>query len=226
MRKWTELPAPMRKRKIYPYYQKLESRSLSLKIKRSFDITASLLMIIILAPAMAVIGLWIKLDSAGPVIFRQERITQYGRKFNIYKFRTMVANAEKKGSQVTVKGDARVTRSGRLLRKYRLDELPQLFNVFAGDMSFVGTRPEVTCYVRQYKEEMLATLLLPAGITSRASIEYMDEDRLLSEADDADEVYINKILPAKMEYNLKALKEFSIWSDIKTMLDTITAIIR
>lgn len=226
MRKWTELPAPMRKRKIYPYYQKLESKSLSLKIKRSFDIMASLLMIIILAPAMAVIGLWIKLDSAGPVIFRQERITQYGRKFNIYKFRTMVANAEKKGSQVTVKGDARVTRSGRLLRKYRLDELPQLFNVFAGDMSFVGTRPEVTCYVRQYKEEMLATLLLPAGITSRASIEYMDEDRLLSEADDADEVYVNKILPAKMEYNLKALKEFSIWSDIKTMLDTIIAIIR
>lgn len=138
----------------------------------------------------------------------------------------MVTDAEKKGSQVTVKNDSRVTRIGRKLRKYRLDELPQLFNVFAGDMSFVGTRPEVTRYVRKYSDEMLATLLMPAGITSRASIEYMDEERLLSASDDADKTYLEEVLPAKMEYNLKALRSFSICSDIKTMIDTVLAVIR
>lgn len=226
MRSWKKLPPPMRNERVWPYYCILRKKAWSLRLKRAFDASASLFLIVLLAPAMAFIGLAVVLDSRGPVIFKQERITQYGRKFQIYKFRTMVSGAEKKGSQVTVKNDSRVTRIGRKLRKYRLDELPQLFNVFAGDMSFVGTRPEVTRYVRKYSDEMLATLLLPAGITSRASIEYMDEERLLSASDDADKTYLEEVLPAKMKYNLTALRSFSICSDIKTMIDTVLAVIR
>ena len=168
----------------------------------------------------------IKMDSQGPVIFKQVRITTYGRKFKIYKFRTMVNNADKMGTQVTTKGDVRVTRIGKFLRKCRLDELPQLINILKGDMTFVGTRPEVEKYVVHYTNEMKATLLLPAGVTSRTSIEYKDEKRLLENAENADEVYINQVLPEKMEYNLKSIKNFSIVEDIKTMFATVFAVIR
>ena len=154
------------------------------------------------------------------------RITQYERKFRIFKFRTMVENAEQVGTQVTTKGDMRVTRVGKFLRKYRIDEIPQLINIFLGDMTFVGTRPEVEKYVHYYTDAMKATLLLPAGVTSRTSILYKDEEKLLDEAKDADEVYVNIILPEKMKYNLALIEEFNFWEDIKTMLLTVKAVIK
>jgi len=159
-------------------------------------------------------------------MFRQIRITQYGKKFRIYKFRTMIPDAEAAGSQVTAKNDMRVTGAGKFLRKYRFDEIPQLLNVIAGDMSFVGTRPEVVKYVGHYTDEMTATLLLPAGITSEASILYKDEEKLLSDAENTDAVYIEKILPQKMKYNLDAIEQFGFFSDIKTMLRTVAAVVK
>ena len=174
---------------------------------------------------MLILALAIKLDSPGTVMFRQVRVTQYGREFRIFKFRTMVSNAQQLGTQVTVQGDARVTRMGRLLRRCRLDELPQLLNILTGEMSFVGTRPEVPKYVSQYTPEMMATLLLPAGVTSRASIEYKDEDRLLADAQNADETYVEQVLPGKMAYNLNSLLTFSLWDDLKTMVQTVLAVL-
>ena len=168
----------------------------------------------------------IKLDSEGPVLFKQVRVTSYGKKFKIWKFRTMVNNADKIGTQVTTKDDSRITRVGHLLRKVRLDELPQLFNVLAGDMTFVGTRPEVPKYVECYTDEMKATLLLPAGITSRASIEYKDEEKLLQIAENADTVYVQKVLPEKMKYNLREIERYSFWRDIETMICTVFAVIK
>ena len=159
-------------------------------------------------------------------MFRQVRITTGGKEFRIFKFRTMVTDAEKLGTQVTVGQDPRITGSGRFLRKLRLDEVPQLFNVLAGDMSFVGTRPEVPRYVEQYTPEMWATLLLPAGITSEASIRYKDEDVLLNGAEDVDRVYVEQVLPEKMKYNLNYLREFSFWKDIAIMFETVIAVLR
>ena len=159
-------------------------------------------------------------------MYRQTRVTTYGREFRIFKFRSMVQNADKKGSQVTTKCDGRITRIGRILRKYRLDELPQLLNILNGDMSFVGTRPEVVKYVRHYTSEMRATLLLPAGVTSMTSIEYKDEEKLLESVEDADDIYIHQILPEKMKYNLKALEKFNFLEDLKTMFRTVLAVLK
>ena len=195
-------------------------------LKRIFDVIMSAVLLVLLSPVILVLAVWIKVDSRGPVFFRQERITQYGRKFRIFKFRTMVNDADKKGSLVTVGGDSRITRVGAVIRKYRLDEIPQLINVLCGDMSFVGTRPEVEKYVHQYNDEMKATLLMPAGITSLASIKYKDEDQLLQNAENADEEYMKVVLPEKMKYNLKALEEFNIFSDLKTMIATVFAVVR
>lgn len=175
---------------------------------------------------MLVLAIAIKLDSPGTVMFRQVRVTQYGKEFRIFKFRTMVQNAPQLGTQVTVAGDSRITRMGHLLRRCRLDELPQLLNILCGEMSFVGTRPEVPKYVARYTPQMMATLLLPAGVTSQASILYKDEDRLLSAAENADETYVQQVLPGKMEYNLQSLMEFSFWGELKTMLDTVLAVLR
>ena len=174
---------------------------------------------------MLIVAVLIKLDSPGPVFFRQERVTQYGRIFRIYKFRTMVNNASRMGTQVTVSNDARITRVGRWLRKLRIDEFPQLFNILAGDMTLVGTRPEVLKYVDAYTPEMYATLLLPAGLTSRTSIAYKDEERLLSNAEDADKVYIEEVLPAKMRYNLESLKKFGLKSDMSVLWNTFVSVI-
>ena len=159
-------------------------------------------------------------------MFRQVRVTQYGKQFRIFKFRTMVNNADKIGTQVTTKNDARVTKVGKFLRKCRLDEIPQLLNIILGDMTFVGTRPEVVKYVDKYTDEMMATLLLPAGVTSEASIQYKDEELLLAHADDADETYINEVLPEKMKYNLRSIETFSFSSDIRTMLRTVAAVLK
>ena len=226
MKKWNELPKVMQNDKVKYYYDILQEHEKELKLKRAFDSICSLIMIIILSPVLIVLSVMIKLDSKGPVLFKQVRVTTYGRKFKIWKFRTMVNNADKLGTQVTTKGDARITRMGHLLRKIRLDELPQLFNVLKGDMTFVGTRPEVTKYTAHYTEEMMATFLMPAGVTSRTSIEYKDEEKLLENAENADEVYINEVLPAKMVYNLREIEKFSFLRDISTMIKTVIAVIK
>ncbi|MEG1913180.1 MAG: sugar transferase [Cloacibacillus sp.] len=225
LKEWEELPDCMRTEAVRPYYETLKKKRAALLLKRVFDVVTAILMLAVLSPLLLAISLAIILDSNGGVFFRQERITQYGEKFKIFKFRTMIANADKLGAQVTVKDDARVTKIGRTLRKYRLDELPQLLNIIAGDMSFVGTRPEVEKYVRQYNDEMYATLLLPAGVTSETSIMYKDEEKLLARAESADEAYISKVLPEKMEYNLKSLRNFSLQSEISTMAKTVLAVV-
>lgn len=226
LKQWEKLPDVMRTPEVAEYYRILKKKPLSLFLKRLFDILLSLILIVLLSPLMLFIVIWIKCDSRGPVMFRQVRITTAGKEFRIFKFRTMVVDAEKLGTQVTVGQDPRITRSGRFLRKLRLDELPQLFNVLAGDMSFVGTRPEVPHYVERYTPEMWATLLLPAGITSEASIEYKDEDRLLEGAEDVDRVYMEEVLPEKMKYNLRYLERFQVLRDFVIMVETVFAVLK
>lgn len=226
LKPWGQLPREFRTEAVRPYYEALCRKKAQLIIKRIFDLILSCVLIVLLSPVMLILAVAIKLDSPGTVMFRQVRVTQYGKEFRIFKFRTMVQNAQQLGTQVTVKGDNRITRMGHLLRKCRLDELPQLFNILLGEMSFVGTRPEVPKYVSRYTPEMMATLLLPAGVTSQASIQYKDEDRLLENAQDADKTYVEQVLPGKMEYNLKSILEFSLWKDFKTMIDTVVAVVR
>ena len=223
---WQELPNDMRCEAVSPYYDILASKRRDLMIKSVFDRLMAAILLVVLSPIFLLLAVWIKLDSEGPVFFRQERVTQYGKSFRIYKFRTMVQNAEQLGTQVTSKDDMRVTSVGQALRKCRLDELPQLINILEGTMSFVGTRPEVPRYVAAYTDEMKATLLLPAGVTSVASIRYKDEDTLLDAADDVDDCYIHNVLPAKMEWNLRSLKEFSFIGELKVMVETVLAVIR
>ena len=223
---WQELPNDMRCEAVRSYYDILVSKHRDLMLKSVFDRLMAAILLVVLSPIFLLLAVWIKLDSEGPVFFRQERVTQYGKSFRIYKFRTMVQNAEQLGAQVTSKDDMRVTSVGQALRKCRLDELPQLINILEGTMSFVGTRPEVPRYVAAYTDEMKATLLLPAGVTSNASITYKDEDQLLQNAQNIDEVYINEVLPGKMAWNLKSIKEFSFLQDIKTMIDTVLAVLR
>lgn len=225
LKKWEQLPKYMQNEAVRPYYEILKKHSFSLIVKRIFDIIMSLVLLILLSPVFLIVSIWIKLDSEGPVFFRQERVTTYGKKFRIFKFRTMCNHAEKKGTLVTVGNDARITKVGEKIRHCRLDEIPQLLNVLVGDMTFVGTRPEVVKYVNAYTDEMYATLLLPAGITSVASIQYKDEDEILSSASDPDEAYIHEVLPDKMKYNLKSIREFSFINEIKTMVNTIRAVL-
>ena len=163
----------------------------------------------------------IKLDSKGPVFYRQERITLYGKRFRIHKFRTMIAVSDKIGSAVTVWNDNRITKVGAKLRGLRLDELPQVLDLISGNMSFVGTRPEAIKYFGQYKPEYYATLLLPAGITSEASIRYKDEAELLKDADNIDEVYVHEVLPGKMKYNLESIIQFSFFGELATIFRTV-----
>lgn len=226
LRDWEKLPVYMRTKEVKPYYDHLKQKRNSLLLKRVFDFSVSLIMLVLLAPVFLILSILIMKDSKGGVFYRQERVTQYGRKFKIFKFRTMVANADQIGTQVTVQNDHRITKIGQILRKYRLDELPQLINILLGDMSFVGTRPESTYYVKKYTPEMFATLLLPAGVTSEASVRYKDEAELLDKADDVDEVYINQVLPEKMKYNLKSIMGFSLFSDLLTMIFTVIAVIK
>lgn len=225
LRKWDDLPESMKVPEVKEYYDILAKKRFSLICKCIFDKVVAFIMIVILALPMLIIALVIAFDSPGGVFYRQERVTTYGRVFKIHKFRTMVANADRLGSAVTVSNDSRVTKIGYFLRKYRLDELPQLIDVLQSNMSFVGTRPEATKYVEQYTNEMKATLLLPAGITSEASIMYKDEAELLDKAENVDEVYINEVLPQKMKYNLKSVREFSFGKEIITMFRTVLAVI-
>ena len=223
---WEQLPDFMRTDEVRPYWEALNKKRGRLMIKRGFDVFAGLILFLLLAIPMAVIAVWIKVDSEGPVFYRQERVTQYGRRFRIHKFRTMVENAEQIGTAVTVGNDNRITNVGKKLRRLRLDEFPQLIDVIAGDMSFVGTRPEAVKYVLKYQPEYYATLLMPAGITSEASIRFKDEEALLNAADDVDRVYVEDVLPRKMKWNLDSLRQFSLLGELRTMLRTIAAVLK
>jgi len=226
LRRWDELPAFMRTPEVRPYWEILDGRRGQLLLKRVFDLVVGLILLALLAIPMAVIAILIKVDSEGPVFYRQERVTQYGLHFRIHKFRTMVSNADKIGTAVTVGNDSRITRVGSKLRGLRLDELPQVIDVLQGTMSFVGTRPEAVKYVERYKPEYNATLLMPAGITSEASIRYKDEGKLLDAADDVDGIYVKRILPEKMKWNLEYLNRYSLFSDIRICISTVIAVFR
>ena len=227
---WDQLPCSMQSKEVKVYYDIIKKKRCALWIKRLFDLVVSSIMLILVSPILLVLSVMIKMDSEGPVFYRQERITTYGKTFRIFKFRTMVINADKIGALVTTGNDPRITKVGSKIRKYRLDELPQLINIFLGDMSFVGTRPEVKKYVDAYSDEMMATLLLPAGVTSLASIKYKDEDEIISkytkEGMSVDDVYIQKVLPEKMKYNLDYVKEFSFIKDIVLMIQTVFAVLK
>ncbi len=225
LKRWEDLPDIMRTDEVRPYYDVLQKHKVSLVLKRIFDFTVSLILLLLIWPILIIIAIAVKLDSPGPAFYKQERVTTYNRKFKIWKFRTMVANADKIGSQVTVSNDQRVTKVGKILRGVRLDELPQVINILTGDMSFVGTRPEVVKYVEAYKPEYYATLLLPAGVTSEASIRYKDEYILLTEAEDVDKTYIDEVLPAKMVWNINSIERFSFFREILTMVRTVLAVL-
>lgn len=216
----------LKNNQVKKYYEILQNKKHILIFKRLFDIIVSSMLIICLTPVFLILYVIIKLDSPGEVIFKQDRITKNNQLFKIFKFRTMIKNAEKLGSGVTLDEDSRITRIGKYLRKLRLDEIPQLFNILKGDLSFVGTRPEIPKYVNFYTPEMYATLLLPAGVTSNTSILYKNESELLKKSDNIDKIYINKILPEKMEYNLEYIKKISFWYDIKIMIKTVLAVIK
>lgn len=222
---WENLPENMKNEKVREYYNILQSKKYSLIFKRIFDLIFSIFFALISSPLMLVVAVIIKLDSPGKIIFKQKRVTEGGRVFEIFKFRTMVENAEKLGAQVTTGEDLRITKCGKWLRKLRIDEFPQIFNIIKGDLSFVGPRPEVVRYVKEYTPEMLATLLIPAGVTSTASILYKDEAKLLENAKNPDEVYIQEILPEKMKYNLDYIKKFGIIYDFKVIIKTVIAVL-
>ncbi len=225
IKKWNDLPDFLKNEEVREYYDLLRKRKISLVFKRIFDVIMSFVLLVLLSPVFCVLAFLIKKDSKGPVFYRQVRVTQYGREFRIFKFRTMVNNADKIGAHVTSNNDCRITKIGKKIRSCRLDEIPQLINVFLGDMSFVGTRPEAVKYVKEYTPEMMATLLLPAGITSDASITYKDEAELLENAEDADKVYVEKILPEKMKYNLQSIRQFNLIYEIRIMFKTILAVL-
>ncbi len=230
LKKWDNIPEFMKNDEVKYYYNILKRRKFSLFIKRLFDIFASLILLIILLPIILIFAVWIKLDSKGPIFYRQVRITRYGKEFKIFKFRTMIQNADKIGSLVTVGNDPRITRVGNIIRKYRIDEIPQLINVLVGDMTFVGTRPEVKKYVDKYTNEMKATLLLPAGITSNASINYRNEGEVMKKHTkkntNIDDVYITKVLPDKMKYNLEDIERFNIFRELGICINTILKVVR
>ena len=210
---------------VRPYWEILWKKRRHLAVKRLLDIVTAMILLLIAAVPMIVIAVMIKLDSRGPVMYRQERVTTYGKRFRIHKFRTMIANADRVGTAVTVSNDNRITRVGALLRGLRLDELPQLIDVLEGTMSFVGTRPEASKYVKKYRPEFFATLLLPAGITSEASIRYKDEYKLLSASEDVDKTYIEQVLPGKMVWNLNSIERFSFFRELLTMVRTVLAVL-
>lgn len=225
LKKWDSIPDGIKNEKTKEYYNILNSKKINLILKRIFDILLSLVLLIVLSPVFLIIAIAIKIDSKGPIFYKQERVTQYGRIFKIFKFRTMIQDADKKGSLVTIGEDPRITRVGKMIRKCRLDEISQLINVLIGDMSFVGTRPEVKKYVDKYTDEMKATLLMRAGITSRASIQYKNEDEIISKylniGEKVDDIYINRVLPEKMKWNLEYIKKFNISEDLKICVKTV-----
>lgn len=225
IKKWEKLPPELQIDEVRPYWERLRKKNFSLFWKRVFDITVSGIVLLLILPFFLIIAIAIKIDSRGPVFYRQERVTQYGKHFRIFKFRSMVTGADKKGTLVTTNNDARVTKVGKFIRKCKIDEMSQLIDIFRGTMTFIGTRPEVPKYVDQYKAEYLATLLLPAGVSSMASIMFKDENDMLKDTENADEVYINEILPIKMKYNLSETKKYGYWRDIKLCFMTVFGVL-
>ncbi len=225
LKEFKELPKEMQNDSVLKYYDVLKQKKIMLLLKRFLDFIASLILLILLSPILIILAILIKIDSKGPVFYRQERVTTNGKIFKIFKFRTMIQDADKRGALITGKQDSRITRIGNKIRKCRLDELPQLINILKGEMSFVGTRPEVKKYVDMYTDEMKATLLMPAGVTSMASIKFKDEDEIISKQTKSDktidEAYVNDILPEKMKWNLEYIKKFSIFEDLQIYIETV-----
>lgn len=215
----------MQTEEVKKYYDILNSKKGYLIAKRIFDFTLSLVMSLVFLPFIVLVGIMIKIDSPGKIFFLQKRVTTNGKVFKIFKFRTMKENSEKL-SGVTIDNDPRITKLGKYLRKFRIDEIPQIFNILTGDLSFVGARPESLKYVKEYSPEMYATLLMPAGVTSPASILFKDEAELLKGAQDPDETYVKDILPKKMAYNLEYIENCSLLYDIKVMFKTVIAVIK
>ena len=230
LKKWENIPDNIKNEKTKEYYDILNSKKITLFLKRLFDIIFSTILLIVLSPILIILAIAIKIDSKGPIFYRQERITQYGKIFKIFKFRTMIFNADKIGALVTTKNDSRITRVGNIIRKCRLDEIPQLINILVGDMTFVGTRPEVKKYVERYTDEMKATLLMPAGVTSIASIKYKNEDEIIGkyieQGEDRDDIYVNRVLPEKMKYNVDYVKKFTIFQDILICVQTVNEVLK
>lgn len=227
LRRWEDLPPKMQTDAVRPYYNSLKSKKLSLLFKRVFDIVCSFLGLVVLSPIFLILAIAIKIDSPGPVFYRQKRMTRYMKEFRIFKFRTMVNNADKIGSQVTSDGDARITRVGKLIRKLRLDEFSQLIDIFLGRMTFVGTRPEAKKFLSAYTPEMLATFLLPAGLTSNTSLLYANEAERMAgctDPEEVDRIYSEELLPEKMNLNLEELITFSFWNDIKVVCKTFLVV--
>lgn len=215
----------MQTEEVKKYYDILNSKKGYLIAKRIFDFTLSLVMSVVFLPFIVLVGIMIKIDSPGKIFFLQKRVTTNGKVFKIFKLRTMKENSEKL-SGVTVDNDPRITKLGKYLRKFRIDEIPQIFNILTGDLSFVGARPESVKYVKEYSPEMYATLLMPAGVTSPASILFKDEAELLKGAQNPDETYVKDILPKKMAYNLQYIENCSLLYDIKVMFKTVIAVIK
>lgn len=203
----------------------LEKKKAQLFIKGIFDFIVSLLGAIIISPILLIIAILIKLDSKGPILFKQARVGKNGKEFKILKFRTMKVESEKKGIQLTVGKDPRITKVGHILRKTKLDELPQLFNVLMGEMSFVGPRPEVPRYVELYNSYQKCILKIRPGITDLASIKYRNENDLLGKSLDPEYTYIHEIMPEKIELNLEYLNNMSIFYDVKLIIKTILVVI-
>ena len=221
---WEDLPPALQTEEVRPYYEALSRRGLQLRLKRLLDVVGAAVLFVFLGWLFVILAVLIKLDSPGPVFFRQRRVTQFGREFRIVKFRTMTHRPDVPGDQITRGDDPRVTRVGAVLRRYRLDEISQLIDILRGTMSFVGTRPEVPDYVRQYTPQMRATLLLPAGVTSAASIEFKDEAQILSAAPPGQDAYVTQVLPAKMRLNLRDVRDFSIGRDLRIAFRTVLAV--
>jgi lipopolysaccharide/colanic/teichoic acid biosynthesis glycosyltransferase len=221
---YSSLPDNFHTELIKSYCDYLAKKQVALFFKRVFDIFTSFIFIVLLFIPMFVVAILVKTTSKGPVLYKQVRVTRYGKDFKILKFRTMVNNADKKGPSITILNDSRVTKVGKFLRKIRFDETPQLFNVIKGEMSFVGPRPEVPTYVEHYSNEMNITLLMKAGITCPASIAFRDEEKILNQSNDYDQTYINRILPIKAKYNIDYVKKFSFFGDCKIMFDTFLVV--
>lgn len=204
----------------------LKGKKATLVFKRLFDICASIGGLLVLALPFCMVAIIIKLTSKGPVYFRQERVGKNGKTFRIYKFRTMTVNAEAQGMQITVGADRRITKIGQILRKTKVDELPQLINVLKGEMSFVGPRPEVPRYVELYSDYQKNILKIKPGITELASIVYRDENEVLAQSEDPEKTYIEEIMPKKIELNMEYMQKMSFWYDIKLIFKTFAAVLK
>lgn len=222
VKQFEKLPPDLQKSEIRPYFDYLQTRKGSLIAKRVLDIFVALLVLTVLSPIMLISAILVKLTTKGPLFYLQERVGLYGKPFHIYKFRTMVVDADKIGAQITVgERDPRITKVGHILRTTRIDEFPQMLNVLKGDMTIIGTRPEVPRYVKEYSDEMKATLLMQPGASGGASIAYRYENEMLKDKEDPEQYYIDAILPDKMQINLDYLKKFSIWQDLWLMCRTV-----